>query len=365
VRSCSRRTRGPAPDGHAVGVAVLGALRALAEIGPVVLAIDDVQWLDEASAASLGYAARRLRAERVGILIARRTPLENTLLAELSRSLPSERFSYVDVGPVDLSVLHHVVHDQLGVALPRPLLAEVHDASGGNPFYALEIVRTLLRKGISIEAGQPLPVPDSLHELVHGRLLALSPESRDYLLAAAAHAHPTTNVTEAASGVGRSAGLTPALEARIVELGGNRIRFTHPLLAAGAYEAADPLRRAEVHARLAELLEDPEARGWQLAASVDKPDEAVAAALESAALHARARGAPRPAALLLDRARELTPTDRLDEAHSPSCCGGRLPALRVGRLAASGGTASRCDRTSLSRPEPGEGGHAARARPRV
>ena len=207
------------------------------------------------------------------------------------------------------------MQEHLGILLPRPLLAEVHQASGGNPFYALEIVRMLKRADVSVEAGQPLPVPESLHELVHGRVLSLTPESRDFLLAAAAHAHPTISITEAAAGVGRGVGLAPALEARIVELEGQRIRFTHPLLAAGVYETADPLRRAEIHARLAELLEDPEARAWQLAASVDQPDEAVAAALEEAAQHARARGAPRPAALLLDRARELTPSDRPDDAH--------------------------------------------------
>ena len=82
----------------------------------------------------------------------------------------------------------------------------MHQASGGNPFYALEIVRMLQRSGVSVEAGQPLPVPESLHDLVHGRLLALPPESRDFLLAAAAHAHPTIAITEAASGVARDAG---------------------------------------------------------------------------------------------------------------------------------------------------------------
>ena len=158
-------------------------------------------------------------------------------------------------------------------------------------------------------------MPESLHDLVHGRLLALPLESRDFLLAAAAHAHPTIAVTEAAAGVTREVGLTPAREAQIVELDGERIRFTHPLLAAGAYETADPLRRAEVHARLAEILEDPEARAWQLAAASDRPDAAVADALENAARHARARGAPRPAALLLDRACKLTPEDRRPEAH--------------------------------------------------
>ena len=300
---------GPAPDPHAVGVAVLNALRALAEQQPVLVAVDDAQWLDAASAGAFGYAARRLRAERVGVLLSLRIPLESGLLNELRRSLPSERFTDLDVGPLDVGALHHAVLDQLGVALPRPLVAEVHQASGGNPFYALEIVRTLQRKGVSVEAGHPLPVPESLHELVHARLLALPGESRHFLVAAAAHAHPTIAVSEAASGVSREAGLPPALESHIVELDGDRIRFTHPLLAAGAYETADPLRRTEVHARLAELLEDPEARAWQLAASVDYSDEHVASVLEDAAGHARARGALRPAALLLDRARELTPRD--------------------------------------------------------
>ncbi len=304
---------GPPPDPHAVGVAVLGALRELSATESLVIAVDDAQWLDEASSAALAFAGRRLNDEPVGLLLARRTGLDSPLVAELRRSLPAERGSVLEVGPVDLSALHQIVQHHLGVVLPRPLLAEVHQAAGGNPFYALEIVRMLRRSGVSIEAGHPLPVPETLHELVHGRLLALPDESRDFLLAAAAHAHPTVAITEAASGVESGAGLTPALDGRVVELDRDRIRFTHPLLAAGAYETADPGRRTEIHARLADLLEDPEARAWQLAASIDRPDEAVAAALEAAAQHARTRGAPRPAALLLDRAQQLTPHDRQDQ----------------------------------------------------
>jgi len=305
---------GAAPDPHAVGMALLNAFRSLADERPLVVAVDDVQWLDPASSGALAYAARRLQDEHVGVLLAHRTGLERTLLGELRRSLPLERFTEVEVDGLDVAALHRVVHEHLGATLPRPLLAEVHQASGGNPFYALEIVRMLRRSDISVEAGQPLPVPESLHDLVHGRLLALPPESRGFLLAAAAHAHPTIAVTESASGIDRDVGLTPALEAHIVELEADRIRFTHPLLAAGAYETADLRRRGEVHARLAALLEDPEARAWQLAASVDQPDEAVAAALEKAALRARARGAPRPAALMLDRASELTPSDHPEDA---------------------------------------------------
>ena len=302
---------GPAPDAHAAGVALLNALRGLAGARPVLVAVDDVQWLDAASSAALAYAARRLKAEHVGVLLARRSGLESSLLDELRRTA---RCSDLDVGPLDLTALYQVVQAHLGVALPRPLLAEVRHASGGNPFYAIEIVRTLTRTGVSVEAGKQLRVPDSLHELVHGRILALPPESRDFLVAAAAHAHPTITITETASGVARGVGLSPAVDARIVETEDDRIRFTHPLLAAGALETADPQRRAAIHARLAELLEDPEARAWQLAASVDSPDEEVAAALQEAAQHSRLRGALRPAALILERAEQLTPPASQDEA---------------------------------------------------
>jgi DNA-binding CsgD family transcriptional regulator len=305
---------GPAVEPRALRVALMNVLRGLAEERPVLVAIDDSQWLDYASSAGLAYGMRRFRAERIGLLLSRRSGVESVLLNELLRSPARERLMRIHVGPLDVASLGRVVQEHLGASLPRPLLAEVHQAAGGSPFYGLEIVRMLQRSDISIEAGQQLPVPESLHDLVRGRLLALPRESRDFLLAASAHAHPTVPLTEAASGVTRESGLSPALEARLVELDGDRIRFTHPLLAAGAYETGDTLRRYEIHERLAELLDDPEARAWQLAACATEADEETAQTLVGAAIHARARGALRPAALLLDRARELTPVDRGDEA---------------------------------------------------
>ena len=298
---------GPPPSPHGVGVALLNALRALAADHVVLVAVDDVQWLDPASSGALAYAARRLRDERVGLLVARRADFSSPLLDELRRSPPGHRLEEIDVGTLDRDSLHRVLQDHLDVSLPRPLLAEVHEASGGNPFYALEIVRMLRRTGVAVEAGQPLPVPDSLRDLVRERLLTLPQPSRDFLLAAAALSQPTVGLVEEATGVPAAEGLAPAVEGRVVELAGDRIRFTHPLLAAGAYELADRPRRAEMHARLAELSDSPETRAWQLAASVEKPDEDVATSLEEAAHHVRARGAPRPAALLLERAAALTP----------------------------------------------------------
>jgi DNA-binding CsgD family transcriptional regulator len=300
---------GPPPDAHAIGVALLTALRGLSAVRPLLIAVDDVHWLDAESTAGLVFACRRLGDAPVGLLLARRSGLETGLAAELARALPPDRHRALVLGPLGAEALGEVIRQRLDVALPPPLLAEVHGAAGGNPFFALEIVRTLRRRDTFVEAGRPLPVPDSFLELVHGRLRDLPAESRHYLLGAAAHPYPTVQLVEAATGIDRGSGLEPAIEAGIVGLEGDRIRFTHPLLAAGAYELAEPESRAQLHARLAELSDDAETRGRHLALSVDEPDRAVAAALDSAAEQALARGAPRAAALLLERARELTPAD--------------------------------------------------------
>ncbi len=166
---------GSPPDQRAVGAAVLGTLKAISRAGPLVVAVDDVQWLDDASTAALLFAVRRLRGEPVGLVLALRVPERSVLTAELRRMAPPGRLEEITVGPLEVANLHRVVQLHLGIALPRPLLLEVHEAAGGNPFYALEIVRMLHRTKLSVEAGQRLPVPDSLRELVRGRLGALPP----------------------------------------------------------------------------------------------------------------------------------------------------------------------------------------------
>ena len=133
-------------------------------------------------------------------------------------------------------------------------------------------------------------VPDSLHDLVHGRLLALPPESRDFLCAAAAHAHPTLSITESASGVDRASSAShPRWRRHRRDEGSGSGSRTRCWLRAPARLRRSSASR-EIHARLADLLEDPEARAWQLAASVNEPDDDVAAVLETGAEHARAGG---------------------------------------------------------------------------
>ena len=233
--------RGAVPDQRAVAVALLGALRALAGRGGVLVAVDDVQWLDPASAAALAFALRRVRDQPVAFLLAERAGERSPLDAGVAR---------LAVGPLGIGAIHGLLRERLGVGLPRPTLRRLHEVSGGNPSYALELARALEPAGAGVE---PLVVPPTLLELVAQRLEALPRETREALQIAAALSQPTVGVlARAAPGSGRA--LDVAVQARVIEVDEGRIRFAHPLLAAGAYAAVPPGRRLELHARLAELV---------------------------------------------------------------------------------------------------------------
>ncbi len=296
---------GRPPDQRAVAAAFLGALTALAARGPLLVAIDDVQWLDEASSSALLYAVRRFRDEPVGVLLVVRTGEARAIAREVERSLPQSRFELLEVGALDLSPIHRIVSQRLGLSLPRPLLARIHETSGGNPFYALELARAIAAVQL-VEPAAPLPVPETLRELVRHRIDALPEDCRRALLVAAALTSPTPALVTAASRTDGDA-LRPAVATQIVTMDGDRIRFVHPLLAAAAYEEADPSERRNVHTELADLVGDPEERARHLALAAESPTESVAVALEEAALRARSRGASSSAAELLERAMQLTP----------------------------------------------------------
>jgi DNA-binding CsgD family transcriptional regulator len=293
---------------RAVAAAFLGAVTSLAREGPVIVAVDDVQWLDRASAQVLAYAARRLREERVSFLLATRmhdgrgAAIQHGLLD----SLPEDRLQ-LELGPLTIAAIHHVIHDRLNRTLPRPLLVRVAASSGGNPFYALEIARALLDSPAPLPAGQGLPVPDTLKQLLVRRLRTLSTRARDFLLAASAISHPTVVALERALGEHVTAALDETEEAGMVELDGVRIRFTHPLFASVVYSSAPAAKRRRLHRRLAEVANDAEERARHLALSAVEPDEQLAGVLEEAACVSRARGAPDSAAELGELAVRLTP----------------------------------------------------------
>ena len=295
---------------RAVALGVLGAMRVLAEDTPLVLAIDDAQWLDPPSADALAFAARRLRDEPIGFLLARRAPASEDSRLELEAALDSDRSTRLVVGPLDLRSLDRLLRAQLGKQFLRPALVELERVSGGNPFFALELGRALLTRDVSPAPGEPLPVPATLNELVQERLAGIPTEAREAALIVSALSRPTVELVVAAAGGGSGeAALEKAEAAGVLEVAGGRVRFSHPLLASVVYAETPPARRRELHARLAEIVDDPDEHALHLALAASGPDAQVAATVEDAARRARARGAPQAAAELWDRARMLSPLD--------------------------------------------------------
>lgn len=291
---------GKPPDRRAVSLAVLGALRTVAQ-PPALLIVDDVQWLDAPSAAVLEFALRRLTGEGLVMLAAART--NESLPLDLTRDLAPER---IKLRPLSLGALHRLLVSRLGLALPRPTLIRIEKASGGNPFYALELGRLLARGGGSAEAGRSLPIPDDLAELTWRRLATLPPRTRADLAVVAALAAPTMRIVEAAS-PGAQRRLARVIEEGVLADEASRLRFAHPLLAETLLERLDVGKRRAIHRRLAGLVEAPEERARHLALSVDQPDEEVAAAVDAAA-RTVANRSPDAAAQLYELASRLSPT---------------------------------------------------------
>jgi DNA-binding CsgD family transcriptional regulator len=285
--------------------AFMRVLRSLAEEAAVLLAVDDVHWLDRPSLALLRYALRRLESEPVAALVTAR----GQGAAWLRSDLPAERVLEVELGPLSVGALHRLLQERLGMRFPRPVLLRIWETSGGNPFFALELARALQRRGGRVEPGTQLPLPPVLGELVQEHVDGLGSEARAVALVVAAVADPSVAVVEAAAGHRGATGLTEALEAGVLEVDGERLRFTHPLLASALLASTPPAERRSLHARLAEVVPDGEARARHLALAVVDPDPVVADELETAARRARARGAPAGAAELAEQALRLTPPD--------------------------------------------------------
>ena len=168
----------------AVAAALLTALRELARATRVLVAIDDVQWLDPASALVIQYSARRLLHEPIWLLLTVRTDASGPP-PDLLHTL-GQRAHRIEVGPLSLGALQRLLGARVGRTFARPALRRIHEASGGNPFFALELARVL---GEDSLVGDVLPVPDTLRELVHGRLEELPRSCRAALVYVAALGH--------------------------------------------------------------------------------------------------------------------------------------------------------------------------------
>jgi DNA-binding CsgD family transcriptional regulator len=292
------------PDTRVLGVAVISTLRALAAERPVLVAIDDSQWLDSSSAAVLAFALRRLDAAPVAVLATvRGRPLEPPL--ELGRSFAALR--RLPIAPLSVGAVHRLLWGRLGIAVPRPVILRVHEITGGNPFFALELGRALVAGSVHAEYAS-VELPESLRAVVARRLTALPARVQETLAAVAALASPSVALLEALGGTSVE-DVELAQRRGVVEFDGDRISFAHPLLAPACYEALPLHRRRRLHRRLAALDVDLEERARHLAVAATGPDEEVAAALDAAAAHARGRGAAQAAADLAERAVSLTRPD--------------------------------------------------------
>lgn len=283
------------PERRLIGTALLSLLRELSRAAEVVVAVDDLQWLDAPSRSVLEFALRRLADEPVRAIGSIRTAEpEPSPWPNLARE---RRIEHLELGPLSVAALHRVIAQELGRTFPRPTLVRIATAAKGNPLYATEIARLLHGQPVH----GPLPVPDSLSALVATRVRSLPRPTREALLRASALARPDLRLVDGAA-------LAPAEAAGLVRIRADRqLEFVHPLYASAVYSSTPAVDRRRVHRALAEVVDDPEERARHLARACEAPDAQVAGEVEAAARRARLRGAPDTAAELTQLALELTP----------------------------------------------------------
>ena len=317
---------GPAPDRFLVGLAVLGLLSEVAGERPLVCVVDDEQWLDRASAQALGFVARRLAADPVGLVFAARfsgdelTGLPELVVAGLAEGEARALLDSALAGPLDARVRDRIVAE-----------------TRGNPLALLELPRGLTSAQLAGGFGLPAagPLSGRIEESFGRRVEALPAPARRLLLVAAAEpAGDPLLVWRAVGrlGIGAEAA-APAVEAGLVEFGA-QVRFRHPLVRSAAYRSASLPDRQQVHGALAEVTDpllDPDRRAWHRAQAAPGPDEDVAAELERSAGRAQARGGLAAAAAFLEHAALLTPdpvrrAQRLLAAARAKCDAGALDA---------------------------------------
>ena len=303
---------GARPDRLTLLRGLVAALRALAADAPLLLAIDDVQWLDPASARVLSFAVRRIGEEPIGVLATLRGDAETRDPLGLADAFQPGTFAEITVGPLGIGHLQRLLHQRFDVRLPRSTVSAVHAASRGNPMFALEFARAAEREPADLRAQ--LPVPSSLEELVSERVKALPAETRPLLELVSAIERPTpASLEQGLEEADVDALVDEAVSAGAIVVGNDGVvRFTHPLLGAAVYFGMSPGRRRALHLHVAGLIDDLEQQARHLALATTSPDEEIADVVDRAAEAAAARGAPDAAALLAAEAVRLTPLD--DEA---------------------------------------------------
>jgi DNA-binding CsgD family transcriptional regulator len=334
-------TDGPPPDRFLVALAVLSLLSDVAEEQPLVCLLDDVQWLDRASAQALAFVARRLLAESIALVFAVREPSEEQELV----GLPELIIEGLRDGD-SRALLASVIRAPLDEGVRDRIVAE----SRGNPLALLELPRALTPAELAGGFARPgaLPLAGRIEDSFRRRLAAMPRKTQQLLLLAAAEpVGDSVLVWRAAARLGIGAEAADAAEtAGLCEFGA-RVRFRHPLVRSAVYRAASPEERRTVHRVLAEATDpdvDPDRRAWHRAQAAPGPDEDVAADLERSAGRAQSRGGLAAAAAFLEQAAALTPgparraeralaaAQAKHRAGAPDAALGLLATAQAGRL---------------------------------
>ena len=287
-------------DRFGVYIAVLGLLAEAAEREPLLLLVDDAQWLDASSAEALRFAARRLTGERMALIAAWREGEPRSFDAP---ELPELRVTALHPEAAEALLDGHFPE------LPDDVRRRVLDTSAGNPLALIELPVAAGDGSVSLE---PLPVGRRLEQAFAARARGLSLECRRALLvAAAASSSDATTIAPALTELAlEMRAFDEAERAGLVEIRDGAILFAHPLVRSAIFHAADAGERRDANRALAAAAHtsgDLERVGWYLAAAATSPDEVVAAALEDAARLALERAGHAAASAAFVRAARLTP----------------------------------------------------------
>ena len=289
-------------DETALARGLLATLRLLARRHErLVLAIDDLRWLDGPTLAAVSFAVRRLGpADRVTLLTTHRLGASEPAFLRLDDAV--ER---IHLGPLSLGGISRILRLQIGQSLSRPRLLELYAASAGNPLHAVELAR----------AQQPGAVggDGSVTALVRARLATLPSRTRQALLLLAASSNRAVPRLSRAWGHDLMGSLRPAIEAGVVMVTPEGLRPAHPLFARLAYDEAAEEQRRAAHRSLAATAITAEERAAHLGRSVDWPEPEIARRVEEAAIETRRRGVRSVSATLFDRSAELTPPEATDD----------------------------------------------------
>jgi DNA-binding CsgD family transcriptional regulator len=320
-----REPQADAVDELVISLAVQRLILGMSRERPILLAVDDLQWLDAPSRGVMAFVLRRAGDARVGLLATQRTQPAAGLSREPARrsadgttdpildSLRDRTGSRLAVGPLPDDAIGSIVRNRLDVPVPRPVLHEICQISGGNPLYAIELARSATDDAAASSKVVLAGVGD-VEDLVRERLAGMAFEAADLMLAVAASRRLSWD--QAAEVVGPDSaerGLDAAQRAGFLVTRAGNVEFTHPLLAAIVYGESSEPRKKRIHRRLAELWPDSEEAPRHLGLAATGPDAAIATRLDDAAQRARLRGAPAIAAALYDDAARLTPAVDRDD----------------------------------------------------